>query len=177
MRLQPYQNDHIITAIQVLYFAGGAKSFAKQFQYLFPTYETHKGEVCEVPIHMVALVATVVRRCFCLDVYSHCYIQAVCNTSGVVHRRTSRCRILGQCLLGCIQRSCQHVEAHPGEARRGVPSDDGQHLHTGKVSINYFFGHCSTDTFDMAAKLQSLNQTRLSQLLSSISMASMDSVL
>ncbi|KAN0139146.1 hypothetical protein V8E53_003035 [Lactarius tabidus] len=59
MRLQPYQNDHIITAIQVLYFAGGAKSFAKQFQYLFPTYETQKGEVCEVPIHMVALVATV----------------------------------------------------------------------------------------------------------------------
>ncbi|KAN0137996.1 hypothetical protein V8E53_004215 [Lactarius tabidus] len=58
MRLWPYRNDRIITAIRALYFAGGAKSFAKQFQYLFPTYETHKGEVCEVPIHMVALVAT-----------------------------------------------------------------------------------------------------------------------
>jgi hypothetical protein len=58
MRSRPYRNDRIITAIRALYFAGGTKSFAKQFHYLFPTYETHEGEVREVPIHMVALVAT-----------------------------------------------------------------------------------------------------------------------
>ncbi|KAN0134201.1 hypothetical protein V8E53_007973 [Lactarius tabidus] len=58
MRSQPYRNNRLITAIRALYFAGGTKSFAKQFHYLFPTYETHEGEVREVPIHMVALVAT-----------------------------------------------------------------------------------------------------------------------
>jgi hypothetical protein len=41
----------------------------------------------------------------------------------------------------------------------------------------FFLGHCSTDAFDMAANLRYLNQTRLSQLPSSISMTSMDSML
>ncbi|KAN0131560.1 hypothetical protein V8E53_010668 [Lactarius tabidus] len=40
-------------------------SFAKQFHYLFPTYETHEGEVREVPIHMVALVATALYATLC----------------------------------------------------------------------------------------------------------------
>jgi hypothetical protein len=66
MRSRPYRNDRIITAIRALYFTGGPKSFAKQFQYLFPTYNTPKGEVRLVPIHMVALVATAV----CHSVYA-----------------------------------------------------------------------------------------------------------
>ncbi|KAF8266681.1 hypothetical protein EI94DRAFT_1701562 [Lactarius quietus] len=42
-----------------LYFAGGTKSFAKQFQYLFPTYKACEGEqVYKVLIPMVALVVT-----------------------------------------------------------------------------------------------------------------------
>ena len=69
MRSQPYQNDRIITAIRGLYFSGGTKSFVKQFRYLFPTFEISKGEVCEVPIHMVALVATAVRHRFHLFGY------------------------------------------------------------------------------------------------------------
>jgi hypothetical protein len=49
----------------VLYFAGGSKSFAKCYHYLFPTFEAHEGKVVhEVPIHMVALVATVVSPSF-----------------------------------------------------------------------------------------------------------------
>ena len=92
MRTRPYRNDRIINAIRGLYFSGGAKSFAKQFQYLFPIYDTHKGEVREVPIHMVALVTTAVHCLFYLFVYVLCsllsYLQAVCSNLQVVHRRT-----------------------------------------------------------------------------------------
>jgi hypothetical protein len=78
MRSRPYRNDRIITAIRALYFAGGTKSFAKQFHYLFPTYETHEGEVREVPIHMVALVATAVCRYFYLAMYcSHLFTSSM----------------------------------------------------------------------------------------------------
>jgi hypothetical protein len=55
---RPYRNDRVITTIQALYFAGGAKSFAKQFWHLFPTYEVREGEVVhKVLVHMVALEA------------------------------------------------------------------------------------------------------------------------
>jgi hypothetical protein len=51
---RPYRNDRVITAIQALYFAGGAKSFAKRFWHLFPTYEVREGEVVhKVPVHML----------------------------------------------------------------------------------------------------------------------------
>jgi Domain of unknown function (DUF6532) len=83
MRSRPYQNDRIITAIRALYFAGGTKSFAKRFQYLFPTYEVREGEVVrEVPVHMVALVATAVSAFFfffdCV-LYSPYAPQAICD--------------------------------------------------------------------------------------------------
>jgi hypothetical protein len=82
MRSHPYRNDHIITAIRALYFAGGAKSFAKRFRHLFPTYEVRKGEVVhEVPVHMVALVATAVSAIFfCCVLYSPYAPQAVCDS-------------------------------------------------------------------------------------------------
>ncbi|KAN0137014.1 hypothetical protein V8E53_005011 [Lactarius tabidus] len=42
-----------------MFFTGGAVSFARRFRYLFPTYEARHGEeTLEVPIVMVALVAT-----------------------------------------------------------------------------------------------------------------------
>ena len=104
MRTRPYRNDRIINAIRGLYFSGGAKSFVKQFQYLFPIYDTHKGEVREVPIHMVALVATAVHCLFYLFVYVLCsllsYLQAVCGNLRVVHRRTTDPGVLSQCLFG-----------------------------------------------------------------------------
>ncbi|KAF8269645.1 hypothetical protein EI94DRAFT_1699341 [Lactarius quietus] len=57
--LMSYQNDHIITVIQDMFFTGGAKLFAKHFCYLFPTHDGRDGEtVLEVPIPMVALIAT-----------------------------------------------------------------------------------------------------------------------
>ena len=57
----PYQNNRIINVIQDMFFARGATSFAWQFRFLFPTFEGHNGdEKMEVPIAMVALVATAV---------------------------------------------------------------------------------------------------------------------
>ena len=62
MRSRPYQNNRIISMLQMLYFTGGANSFARRFQYLFLTYELREGADMkpEVPIPMVALVATAV---------------------------------------------------------------------------------------------------------------------
>lgn len=58
-RSQPYRNAHIITIIRDMYFTGGAASFARCFQYLFPTYESSQAETSyKVPVPMVALVAT-----------------------------------------------------------------------------------------------------------------------
>lgn len=59
MRSRPYRNDRIIAIIRDMYFSGGAMSFARKFQYLFPTYETREGNISyKVPLPMVALVAT-----------------------------------------------------------------------------------------------------------------------
>src|ERR1700677_4773061 len=72
----------------------------------------------------------------CLAMYcAHSYSQVVCNTSRVVHQRTTGHGILSQRISGCIQRPCQHIEAHSGEPRRSIPSDDGGHLYAGEVSI------------------------------------------
>jgi hypothetical protein len=61
MRTRPYRNARIICVIRELYFAGGTKSFAHQFRKEFPTHECDDGTVAhEVPIPMVALVATAV---------------------------------------------------------------------------------------------------------------------
>ncbi|KAN0141184.1 hypothetical protein V8E53_000940 [Lactarius tabidus] len=59
MRTRPYRNDRIITIIRDMFFTGGASSFARRFRYLFPTFEgPHAEQIYEVPIAMVALVAT-----------------------------------------------------------------------------------------------------------------------
>jgi len=51
--------------IRDLYFGGGSKSFAVQFNHRFPTHPGHDGESHhEVPIPMVALVATAVSEAF-----------------------------------------------------------------------------------------------------------------
>lgn len=74
-RLLPYQNDCIIKVIQDLYFTGGSMSFASQFDHLFPKHHGDDGKIrCEVPIPMVALVATAVGHmllfCYCTDLAS-----------------------------------------------------------------------------------------------------------
>ncbi|KAF8270614.1 hypothetical protein EI94DRAFT_1797987 [Lactarius quietus] len=59
MHSWPYQNKHIITVIQDMYFTGGSASFAKKYNYLFMIFEGCEGEMIEVPVPMVVLVATV----------------------------------------------------------------------------------------------------------------------
>ena len=62
-RSQPYRNARIVTIIRDLYFLGGTNTFANQFKDLFPMHRGIGGELRrEVPIPMVALVATAVRH-------------------------------------------------------------------------------------------------------------------
>jgi len=60
MRSRPYRNPRIIAVIRDLYFTGGHMSFAHRFRHLFPKMELDKLVKYEVPIPMVALVATAV---------------------------------------------------------------------------------------------------------------------
>ena len=62
MRTRPYRNIRILTVIRDLYFLGGPMSFACRFGSLFPRHQSEDGSMKrEVPIPMVALVATAVR--------------------------------------------------------------------------------------------------------------------
>ena len=57
----PYRNDRIINAIRELYFTEGHTLFAYCFRYLFPSCDCCDNIArLEVPIPMVALVATAV---------------------------------------------------------------------------------------------------------------------
>ncbi|KAI9432658.1 hypothetical protein H4582DRAFT_2061496 [Lactarius indigo] len=59
MRSQPYRNSRIILVIHDLFFTGGTNSFRAQFDHFFTGNTGDDGElVREVPISMVALVAT-----------------------------------------------------------------------------------------------------------------------
>ncbi|SRR6266702_4597872 len=60
--MKPYRNERIIHVIRDLYFTGGRKSFSVQFKHLFPSSYGNDGHVMEreVPVPMVALVATAV---------------------------------------------------------------------------------------------------------------------
>ena len=63
MCTQPYCNQQIIQLIWVLYFSGGSNSLSAWFHSHFPTGFAHDGYGImerEVPIAMVALVATAV---------------------------------------------------------------------------------------------------------------------
>ena len=62
MRTRPYRNMRIISVIRDLYFTGGSSSFSHRCRRQFPIHEDADGNmVREVPIPMVALVATAVR--------------------------------------------------------------------------------------------------------------------
>jgi hypothetical protein len=68
-RSLPYRNDRIITVIRDLYFSGGTASFANRFKDLFPIHHGDDGKLRrEVPIPMVALVATAVSHSLILFV-------------------------------------------------------------------------------------------------------------
>jgi len=61
MRSKPYRNDRIISVIRDMYFRGGRASFVSLYDYLFENTEDPEATTYEVPIPMVALVATAVR--------------------------------------------------------------------------------------------------------------------
>ena len=86
MRTHPYRNDRIITVIQDMFFVRGATSFAQCFWYLFPTYKISHGQgVYEVPLAMVALVATAVGLFFGLYiVLTHHTSCTLRSTSGAM---------------------------------------------------------------------------------------------
>jgi hypothetical protein len=67
MRSKPYRNKRIILAIRDLYFTGGVTSFAARYRQLFPcTPGTDGVKVPQVPVPMVALVATAVSASLCI---------------------------------------------------------------------------------------------------------------
>jgi hypothetical protein len=95
MRTRPYRNDRIIMVIRDMFFAGGATSFAQRFQYLFPTYEvSHGEEVREVPVVMVALVATAVclffGPCIALTLYVSCMLRSTSGAVEITNSESSR---------------------------------------------------------------------------------------
>jgi hypothetical protein len=60
-RTQPYRNERIINVIHSVYFTGGASSFMRRFDHLFPRYRDGEGVMIpKVPDAMVALAATAV---------------------------------------------------------------------------------------------------------------------
>ena len=65
MRTKPYRNFRLIEVIRDLYFSGGFNSFANQYRPRFPrTMDKNGMPVYEVPVAMVALVATAVSAKF-----------------------------------------------------------------------------------------------------------------
>ena len=61
MRSQPYRNDRIIMVIRDMFFTGGANAYVHRFIHLFAQHRGDDGVIRrEVPVPMVALVATAV---------------------------------------------------------------------------------------------------------------------
>jgi hypothetical protein len=71
MRTRPYRNIRIVNVIRDMFFTGGASSFAHRFRSQFSIHQGRDGVVLrELPIAMVALVATAVSHTFILYWYS-----------------------------------------------------------------------------------------------------------
>jgi hypothetical protein len=139
MRSRPYRNDRIINVIRSMYFGGGALSFARRFCYLFPTHAGHDGDInLEVPVPMVALVATAVSHggLFLAMDRTHQAL-AVCGALRVAYWRTASHRVLSKCIPGRIPRPCQHIGVYSAEVRRCFSPHDGRCLYTGEVRFNF----------------------------------------
>ena len=103
MRTRPYRNDRIVTVIQDMFFVGGAASFARRFCYLFQTYEFAYGqEVHEVPIAMVALVATAVSLyfslCIMLTLSSSCTLRSTSGATAITKLGSSQQMRIWTCI-------------------------------------------------------------------------------
>lgn len=86
-RSKPYRNARIIAVIRDLCFIGGSNSFSRQFGSRFPTFQHNDGRVVrEVPVVMVALVATAVSDSFLLGHFVVTQIVSFmpASTSGVL---------------------------------------------------------------------------------------------
>ena len=103
MRTCPYRNDQIVTVIRDMFFIGGAASFTRRFHYLFPTYEFAYGqEVHEVPIAMVALVATAVSLYFSLHIMltlsSSCMLRSTSGAMAITKSGSSQQMRIWTCI-------------------------------------------------------------------------------
>jgi hypothetical protein len=62
MRSKPYRNERIVQVLRTFFFIGGTSSYARRYEHKFKVFTGSDGVALrEVPIHMVALVATAVR--------------------------------------------------------------------------------------------------------------------
>ncbi|KAI9428457.1 hypothetical protein H4582DRAFT_2077031 [Lactarius indigo] len=94
-RTHPYHNECIISVIQDLFFTGGKSSFASCFEHLFLVHQGHDGILAqEVPVPMVALVATVMYatlhewRTGALQVFefsANTYLDVYCCNAGTLN--------------------------------------------------------------------------------------------
>ena len=103
MCTRPYWNDRIVTVIWDMFFVGGAASFTQCFRYLFPTYEFAYGqEVHEVPITMVALIATAVSLYFSLRIMltlsSSCTLRSTSGATAITKSGSSQQMRIWTCI-------------------------------------------------------------------------------
>ena len=103
MHTHPYRNDWIVTVIRDMFFVDRAASFAQHFRYLFPTYEFAYGqEVHEVPIAMVALVATAVSLYFSLHIMltlsSSCTLRSTSGATAITKSGSSQQMHIWTCI-------------------------------------------------------------------------------
>jgi hypothetical protein len=72
MRSKPYRNERIVEVLQSLFFVGGPLSYANRYAHKFPEVTGPDGVAAhEVPICMVALVATAVRVTYELGLHTN----------------------------------------------------------------------------------------------------------
>jgi hypothetical protein len=72
MRSKPYRNERIVEVLRDLFFVGGSLSYANRYANKFPEVTGSDGVAArEVPVCMVALVATAVRVTYELGHYTN----------------------------------------------------------------------------------------------------------
>ena len=140
-------NNQIITVIYDLYFSGFPTTFAEKFKDHFLLHQGDDAKAhCEVPILMVALVATKVSLCpFCSDQYLHSSL-AVCHSLQVAYGCTEAHWVFNGQLSGCLPRPLWHFEAHFWEPWACVSCDDEWYIQAGDVtefiSLNWTIWMC-----------------------------------
>ena len=81
MRTRPYRNTRIIAVLHDLFFSRSPTSFVQRHEDIFPIYHSSSGPMKrEVPIPMVALVATAVSITNAVQFPVLISLQALCGS-------------------------------------------------------------------------------------------------